>query len=202
MFANWPLNSFVQSITAEGWSCKPPVWRNLLWKVDKHYFKCEKCTCLARENVFTPSREQMYSRKSSRSLLKRRQTTIPQHKLTYTPLPKAQIVSEPIPINSPSAGCGTLGIKGLLVVGCVMSWTAAAAVRRGPECGGMWRLEGRKPGCTGIQEGDGVGEGRGTSQEGKGSHTVCQSHTTWANAKCLPVTAQSVKHVIILRLDT
>lgn len=82
------------------------------------------------------------------------------HPTTQTdlhPIPKARIVSEPIPINSPSAGCGTLGIKGLLVVGCVMSW--AAAERRGPECAGMWRLKGAKPGCTGIHGGTGWGKG-------------------------------------------
>lgn len=48
-----------------------------------------------------------------------------------------------------------------------------------------------------------VGEGRGASQEGGGKDpTQFVSHTTWANAKCLPVTAQSVRQVIILRCDT
>lgn len=56
-----------------------------------------------------------------------------------------------------------------------MSWAAAAA-RRGA---GVWRnveTGGAKAECTGIQGGKEVGEGRGTSQEEKGSHTVCRSH--------------------------
>lgn len=105
------------------------------------------------------------------------------HPTTQTdlhPIPKARIISEPVFLNSASAGCGTLGIKGLSVVGCVMSW-AAAAVRRGPECGGMWRLEGRRLAALGFKGrgggGYGVGEGRGTSQEGKRiPHSLSVTH--------------------------
>lgn len=124
----------------------------------------------------------------------------PTTKTDLPPIPTAPIISEPIPKQSVCC-CGTLGIKGLLVVGCVMSWAAAAAVRRGEsveECGD-WRGEGW---VHGDSRGAKWGKGGDCPKREKGSHTVCQSHTTWANAKCLPVTAQSVKQVIILRRDT
>lgn len=125
------------------------------------------------------------------------------HPTTQTdlhPIPKARIIPEPIPKQS--------------VCWLWHTWN------KGPTCGGMcdvmccccceerarvWRnvkTGGAKAGCTGIQGGTEWGKGGERPKREKGSHTVCQSQTTWANAKCLPVTARSVKQVITLRRDT
>lgn len=82
-----------------------------------------------------------------------------------------------------------------------MSWTAAAAAaaaRRGPECGGMWRPEGGEGwALLGSEWGQG---GEGPEREKDPTEFV--SRAAWANAKCSPVTAPSVERVIILRRDT
>lgn len=84
-----------------------------------------------------------------------------------------------------------------------MSWAAAAAAaaRRGAR---VWRnveTGGAKAGCTGIQGGTGWGKG-GKRPKREKDPTQFVGHTTWANAKCSPAAAQSVKQAIILRLDT
>lgn len=53
-------------------------------------------------------------------------------------------------------------------------------------CAGMWRSEGLRLGAAGVRRGQGGGR-EGNVPSGKGSHTVCQSHTR-PHAKCLPVT--------------
>lgn len=66
-------------------------------KVANITLKCEKCTCLARENVFTPSGEQMYSGKKFMFFAEKTTNNHPTTQTDLHPIPKAGIISEPSP---------------------------------------------------------------------------------------------------------
>lgn len=101
------------------------------------------------------------------------------HPTTQTdlhPIPKARIIPEPIPKQSvcwlwhtwnKGPTCGGM----CDVMGCCCCCEEWARVWRNVKTGGA------KAGCTGIQGGDGVGEGRGMSQKGKRiPHSLSVTH--------------------------